>query len=97
MTKLSSTQRIKRKLPLQVYAVPDRSWVWMVYRHYQQPKNEAKNPYARVLCDVVSPFMPNGSGARDTYLSSIRSGGGVKVFDEARDGQVFNLETFLKG
>ena len=46
-------------------------WEWRVLKHYQTPDNEAKNPYARVLCAVKSPFTFGGYDMGDTYISDI--------------------------
>lgn len=46
-------------------------WKWIVLKHYQQPENEAKNPYARVFCQVSSPLCPEGE-LGDVYISEIK-------------------------
>jgi hypothetical protein len=60
---------VKRADAYEVYA--GGGWVFHVRRHYQSTSAERANPYARVLCDVVSPACPDGETG-DTYLSDIR-------------------------
>lgn len=80
--KLSTNDRIKNDRPMEVYK-NGSGWVWKVWKHYQKPELEAKNPYARVFCSVSSPFTMGGYDMGDTYLSDIRMGGGVLTFKEA--------------
>jgi hypothetical protein len=46
-------------------------WTWKVLKKYQTPENEAKNPYARWLCAVSSPFTAGGEDWGDTYIKDI--------------------------
>jgi hypothetical protein len=55
----------------EVWATPDRSWRWYVLRKYASQATEDKNPYARWLCKVYSPFCPDGEMG-DTYISDIK-------------------------
>lgn len=48
------------------------TWTWFVKKKYQSPEAEAKNPYARWFCDVVTPMCPDGE-LGDVYLSEIKS------------------------
>lgn len=79
--KMSTDQRIKADRPLEVYK-NGQGWTWKVWKHYQRPDLEAKNPYARVFCSVSSPFTYGGYDMGDTYISDIRAGGGVLTFKE---------------
>jgi hypothetical protein len=49
-----------------------RAWTWYVLKKYQSPEKEATNPYARWLCDVVTPMCPEGETG-DVYVSDIKS------------------------
>ena len=94
MSKLNTSQRFKQNKPIEVYATPDKSWVWLVMKHYQKPKNELKNPFARVMCRVLSPIVGYDTGeSGDVYLKEIL-GHTIKVFDE-KDGKEFNLKELL--
>lgn len=55
--------------PYEVYQAGD--WEWRVLKHYQSEDNEAKNPYARVFCQVTSPFTYGSGDLGDTYLADI--------------------------
>jgi hypothetical protein len=70
--KMSTSERIKRELPIEIWETPDGSWRWEVYRKYQKPKGEASNPYARWFCKVKSPFVPKGE-LGDVYVKEIKS------------------------
>ena len=48
------------------------NWTWYVLKKYQSPENEAKNPYARWFCDVVTPICPDGEMG-DVYVREIKS------------------------
>ena len=70
--KLTTSQRIKQNKPIEVWRTPDGSWTWEVYRKYQKPEKEAKNPYARWFCRVKSPFVPQGE-LGDVYVREIKA------------------------
>jgi hypothetical protein len=53
-------------------------WTWYVLKKYQTLEKEAANPHARWLCFVTSPYVPSGE-CGDTYVSSIRDTGAVKL------------------
>ena len=53
-------------------------WEWRILKRYQSPENEAKNPYARVMCAVQSPFTYGSFEYGDTYIRDIINGA-VKV------------------
>jgi hypothetical protein len=80
--KLTTDQRIKQDKPIEVYENKRAGWVWKVWKKYQRPDLEAKNPYARWFCSVKSPFTYDGYDMGDTYISDIKMGGGVLTFKE---------------
>jgi hypothetical protein len=83
MKKLTTSDRIKQNKPLEIYENKSEGWKWLVWKHYQKPELEAKNPYARVFCSVSSPFTYGGVDMGDTYISDIRRGGGILTFKES--------------
>ena len=46
-------------------------WEWRVLKKYQSPENEAKNPFARWLCAVKSPYTHGVYDIGDTYIKDI--------------------------
>ena len=69
--KLTTDQRIKQNKPIEVWQSYNGEWIWEVYRKYQKPENEAKNPYARWFCKVKSPSVPDGE-LGDVYVRDIQ-------------------------
>ena len=67
----STSSRLKANKPIEVWQSFDGSWIWEVYKKYQTPANEAKNPYARWYCKVYSPYVPEGE-IGDTYVADIK-------------------------
>jgi hypothetical protein len=57
--------------PYEVWESPDGTWTWNVLKKWQSPEGEAKNPYARWFCNVVTPIVPNGEMG-DVYVSDIK-------------------------
>ena len=49
------------------------SWTWNVLKKYQKPSLEAKNPYARWFCLVVTPMTGPLGDMGDVYVSDIKS------------------------
>jgi hypothetical protein len=47
------------------------SWTWYCLKKYQSPEAEAKNPYARWFCLVVTPIVPRGE-LGDVYVKDIK-------------------------
>jgi hypothetical protein len=47
-------------------------WTWRVLKKYKSPDAEAKDPYARWMCHVTSPFCPDGEMG-DVYVNEIKS------------------------
>lgn len=72
MAKSELSRRIDNNKPIEIWQTPDGSWRWEVYKKYQKPDNEAKNPYARWFCKVKSPFVPQGE-LGDVYVREIKS------------------------
>lgn len=68
----STSKRLKENRPIEVWETPDGSWRWEVYKKYQKPEKEAKNPFARWFCKVKSPFVPQGE-LGDVYVKEIKS------------------------
>jgi hypothetical protein len=48
---------------------------WRVLKKYQNPENEAKNPYARWYCAVKSNFTYGEFEYGDVYVSEIMENG----------------------
>ena len=67
--KMTTDERIRAGMPLEVWRTPDGSWTWEVYRKYQKDDNK---PYARWFCKVKSPFTPDGE-LGDVYVSEIKT------------------------
>ncbi len=61
-----------RKNAYEHYASFDGSWHWYVLKHYQASEAEAKNQYAIVFCDVVSPIVGEDGELGDVYLRDIK-------------------------
>jgi hypothetical protein len=78
--KLTTDQRIRAGKPIEIWTTPDGSWTWEVYKKYQKPAGESKNPYARWFCRVKSPFVPQGE-LGDVYVNEITKYA-RKVFDD---------------
>jgi len=57
--------------PYEIWKSHDGSWTWKVLKKYQNPENEAKNPYARWLCAVSSPMTHGGYDLGDTYVKDV--------------------------
>ena len=56
--------------PYEVYQGPG-NFEWRVLRKYQNPENEAKNPYARWYCAVKSDMTHGSFEFGDVYVSDI--------------------------
>jgi len=50
-------------------------WTWHVLKKYQNPDNEAKNPYARWFVAAKSPMTFGSWEYGDTYVSEIKEYG----------------------
>ena len=73
-----------RDKPYEIWKSPDGSWEWHVLRKYQNPENEAKNPYARWHCLVKSPFTPEGE-LGDVYVKTIKEEGKATLVETDYD------------
>jgi len=94
MKKLTTSERLRKRMPLEVYATADRSWIWEIYKHYQKPEHERSNPYARVFCRVLSPIVGYTDGEMgDVYINEIERAA-TKVYDES-EGK-YDLEAIRK-
>jgi hypothetical protein len=71
LPRLSTSQRMKMNKPIEVWESADGTWRWEVYKKYQTPENELKNPYSRWFCKVKSPFTDGDWG--DVYIRDIKS------------------------
>ena len=63
---------VSRENAYEVWQSFDGTWTWYVLKKWQSPENEAKNPYARWFCDVVTPIVPEGEMG-DVYVSDIKA------------------------
>ena len=63
--------------PYEIYKAGD--WEWRVLKKYRAPSQEAKDPYARWLCAVKSPFTYGTFEYGDTYIRDIMETGAIKV------------------
>jgi hypothetical protein len=59
------------------------NWEWRILKKYQTPENEAKNPYARWMCAVKSPFTFDSYEMGDTYVHEIKNNAHKVEFDPA--------------
>jgi hypothetical protein len=69
---------MEKKKPIEIWELPDKTWRWEVYRKYQKPEQEEKNPLARWFCKVISPFTPEGEWG-DVYVKEIKEVGAKKL------------------
>lgn len=70
--KLNTSERIKQHKPIEVWRSFDGTWTWEVYKKYQTPANEAKNPYARWFCVVKTPLTSESGDMGDVYVEEIK-------------------------
>jgi len=73
----SCSKTVDRNKAYEIWQTHDGSWTWFVRKKYQSPKNEANNPYARWLCDVVTPIVPEGETG-DVYCNDNEWDKGIK-------------------
>jgi len=64
--------------PYETWQSADGSWKWLVLKKYQSPEAEAKNPYARWFCCVITPMTGPSGDWGDTYVKDV-VGHAVKV------------------
>ena len=60
---------VKPENAYQVYRMGD--WTWYILKHYNSPEAEARDPYARVFCLVVTPLTGPAGDLGDVYLKDI--------------------------
>lgn len=100
--KLSTKERVNKHKPIEVWVSQDGSWIWEVYKKYQKPEREAKNPYARWYCRVISPFVPEGEFG-DVYVSEIKGvafklpSDLLKKYEEIKGNYETKVERIRKG
>lgn len=68
LKKLTTSERIKRGQPLEVWTSSDGTWRWEVYKLNTKFTDK---PYASAFCKVFSPFVPQGE-LGDVYWADIR-------------------------
>jgi len=66
--KNAQAKTVKRENAYEIWETPDSTWTWYVLKKYQADDSQ---PYARWLCEVVSPFTPQGETG-DTYVKDVR-------------------------
>ena len=74
MTKNECGKTRKTADPYEVYQ-GSNGFEWRVLKKYQNPENEAKNPYARWYCAVKSDMTYGSFEYGDTYVSDIMTYG----------------------
>lgn len=62
-----------REHPYEVWRSFDGSWTWYVLKKYKSPEAEARDPYARWLCCVVTPMTGSRGDLGDVYVRDITS------------------------
>lgn len=72
MAKNPYAKTVSRENAHFVYQSFDGSWTWYVLKTYQTPEKEAQNPYARWLCNVVTPFTSQRGDTGDVYVAEIK-------------------------
>lgn len=82
--KLTTNQRIKQDKPIEIWKSRDGTWTWKIWRKYQKPHNEAKNPYARWYCGTRSPFTYGSYELGDEYVNVVKRSA-TQVYNE-KDG-----------
>ena len=83
MTKIPCNKTRGVNEPYEVWKVG--TWEWRVLKKYQLPKNEAKNPHARWLCAVKSPYTHDMYNLGDTYVKDITNYA-YRVYTELENG-----------
>ena len=69
MTKNLCNKTRKLDDPYEIWVAGD--WEWRVLKKYQNPENEAKNPYSRWFCAVKSPYTFGDYEYGDVYVKDI--------------------------
>jgi hypothetical protein len=66
-------KEVKREEAHEVWQTLNGEWTWYVLKKWQSPTNEAKNPFARWYCNVVSPMVGERGETGDVYVADIKS------------------------
>jgi hypothetical protein len=66
-------KEVKREEAHEVWQTPNGEWTWYVLKKWQSPSNEAKNPFSRWYCNVVSPMTSERGETGDVYCADIKS------------------------
>ena len=74
MSKNMCNKERKVDEPYEVWTGPN-GFEWRVLKKWQNPENEAKNPYARWFCAVKSNFTYDEFEMGDVYVSEIKEYG----------------------
>ena len=77
MSKNLCAKTVSKENAYEVWQSFDGSWTWYCLKKYQSPDNEAKNPYARWFCLVVTPIVPEGE-LGDAYCNDNEFDKGIK-------------------
>jgi len=71
---MSTSDRMKANMPIEIWETEDGSWRWEIYKKYQKDDNK---PFARAMCKVFSPItreqMASGCEIGDVYIKDIKS------------------------
>ena len=67
--KMSTSERMKKGMPIEVWESPDGTWRWEVYKKYSK---DDEKPFARWFCKVKSPFTHGGFDVGDVYVKDIK-------------------------
>jgi hypothetical protein len=59
--------------PYEVWKSFDGTWTWKVLKKYKSPEAEARDPYARWMCAVSSPFTMGCEDYGDVYVREIKA------------------------
>lgn len=70
--------------PYEIWVNFAAGWEWRILKKYQNPENEAKNPYARWFTAVKSPHTYGRWEMGDTYVKDIQANA-IQVQIEGKD------------
>lgn len=70
--RLSKTRPVSD--PYEVWQSPDGQWKWRVLKFYKSYENTKADDYARVFCNVTSPFVSGRGELGDVYYSVVTDG-----------------------
>src|SRR5207302_5892942 len=72
MPKNPCAKRVTPETAYEVWQSYDGRWTYFVLKKYQSPEKEANNPFARWLCNVVSPMTSERGDTGDVYVADIK-------------------------